>query len=85
MPGSESWHKFYLLLYQITTMINGENKEASQNSEGQANTAEEMDRNEGQTLNGTIGGTGSELDEAGKRIKEERDGGEQSGSADKKS
>ncbi|HSU49958.1 MAG TPA: hypothetical protein VLJ41_05195 [Segetibacter sp.] len=60
-------------------MINEENKETVQpDSKGQTRTVEDMDANEGETFNGTIGGTGSELDEAGKRIKEERDGGEES-------
>ena len=38
---------------------------------------EKMDRNEGETFNGTVGGTGSDLDKAAKRLEEEREGDEQ--------
>ena len=66
-------------------MINEENKGAGEKTSGApANDAQGMDRNEGQTLNGPVGGTGSELDKDAKRLEEEREGDEQPNtSADK--
>lgn len=61
---------------KFRAMINEENKGAAeQPSEASPDDSQGMDRNEGQTLNGPLGGTGSDLDNVSKRLEEEREGG----------
>lgn len=66
------------------TMTNEENKEANKTSTVKPDVAEGMDRNEGETFNGTIGGTGSDLDKASQRLENEREGDAENDTSTKK-